>query len=263
MSAKILTSAVNGPLWGARARDWADLQEGSARPAFEAVLARTTSAGTRLLDVGCGSGMLAQMAAARGAVVAGVDAAEPLLAVARSRTPAGDFRTGDLQALPFGDGAFDVVVGVNAFQYAAEPAAAVAEAARATRRGGVVAVVVWGDPETMQMAAVIRALGPLLPPPPPGAGGPFALSGKDALLALGEAAGLEVISVFDIAGVAEYADLETAVRGLDSSGVAERARGVAGDAAVSAAHRAALEPFVRADGAVRVTTAFRCLLGGV
>src|SRR5689334_8150408 len=107
-SAREQTSDAHGRLWGARARDWADFQERTARPVFQAVLERTrVGAGTRYLDAGCGSGMAAEMAAARGAEIAGVDAAEAMLSIARSRVPAGDFRRADLEQLPFADESFD------------------------------------------------------------------------------------------------------------------------------------------------------------
>jgi len=254
------TSAANAPLWGARARDWAEVQEATARPAFEAVIARAdVGPGTRFLDVGCGSGMAARLAADRGATVAGVDAAEALIAIARERTPEGDFRTGDLEALPFADGAFDLVTGFNAFQYAGNPGIALGEARRVVRPGGTVAMMVWGEPGGMDMAEVIAALGPLLPPPPPGAGGPFALSGETALRELAEAAGLAVDAIVDVSEPIVYPDLATALRGLDSSGVATRARDMVGDEAVSAAHRAALARFAQGDGSYRIGATFRCL----
>jgi ubiquinone/menaquinone biosynthesis C-methylase UbiE len=83
---------------------------------------------TRYLDVGCGGGGAVQLAAARGAQVSGIDAADTLLAIARERTPKGDFHIGDLEALPFDDATFDVVTGFNSFQYAANPAVALGEA---------------------------------------------------------------------------------------------------------------------------------------
>jgi ubiquinone/menaquinone biosynthesis C-methylase UbiE len=59
--------------------------------------------------------MAAQIAAERGAVVTGIDASSMLLEIARSRVPNGDFRVGDLEALPYSDGAFDVVTGSTHF----------------------------------------------------------------------------------------------------------------------------------------------------
>ena len=74
------TSEINGQLWGARARDWADIQEGTVRPVYEAVIERTgVGSGTRYLDVGCGAGMAVQIAASHGAEVSGIDAADALL----------------------------------------------------------------------------------------------------------------------------------------------------------------------------------------
>ena len=54
------TGAVNGGLWGARARDWAELQEGQCRPVYEAVLDRLkVGPAMAYLDAGCGAGMAA------------------------------------------------------------------------------------------------------------------------------------------------------------------------------------------------------------
>jgi SAM-dependent methyltransferase len=255
------TSAANGALWGARARDWADIQEGTMRPAFDAVLeAAAIGDGAAYLDAGCGSGMAASIAAARGARVAGVDAAKPLLEIARERVPNGDFRVADLETLPFEDDRFHVVTLFNSVQYAGNPVRALREARRVVRRGGTVAITVWGDPATMAMASVITALGKLLPPPPPGAAGPFALSDERALRSLAESAGLTIDRVFDVTADIDYPDLATALRGLDSSGVAERARSVAGEEAVSQAHREALAPFRTASGGYRIGGAFRSLI---
>ena len=119
------TAEANGRLWGARARDWAEVQEGQCAAAYRAVLDHArVGPGARHLDVGCGAGMAAALSASRGAAVAGIDAAAALLAIARERTPHGDFRHGDLEALPFEDDAFDLVTGFNSFQYAADPAQA-------------------------------------------------------------------------------------------------------------------------------------------
>ena len=123
------TAGANGRLWGMRARDWADLQEGGFRAGYVAALEHAgVGAGTRYLDAGCGSGMAAALAADRGAQVTGIDASDPLLRIARERVPHGVFQTGDLEDLPFEDDSFDVVAGFNSFQYAGNPAAALARA---------------------------------------------------------------------------------------------------------------------------------------
>ena len=257
----VSTAQVNGGLWGARARDWAELQEGQARALYDAVLdALQVGPGTALLDAGCGAGMAASLAAARGARVAGADAAEALLAIARERVPDGDFRASDLEALPFPDGTFDVVTGFNSFQYAGDAVGALREARRVARAGAPVVVATWGPPEGMPAAALVGALRPLVPPPPPGAPGPFALSDEAALRGLAAAAGLTPESVADVATVWTYPDLDAAVRGLNASGVAQRAIRHAGEDAVTRAHAAALAPFRTPDGGVAVRAVFRYLV---
>ena len=260
-SDKPRTSAPNGRLWGARALDWATLQEGQFSAAYEAVFdACGLRIDTRYCDLGCGAGMAAMFAAQRGAQVSGLDAADPLLAIARGRVPAGDFRLGDLEELPFADASFDLVTGFNAFQYAASPVAALAEARRITRPTGRVVVMTWGTPEGMPAASLLAALKPLLPPPPPGAPGPFALSDETALRALAIRAGLTPKSITDVACEWHYPDLATAVRGIGSAGVAVRAAEATSQDAVDAAHSAALAPFRRDDGSYRIGASFRWLL---
>jgi SAM-dependent methyltransferase len=128
---------VQRRLWGTNPRAWADLAEAHNQPLFEAVLdAAQVSPGTRLLDVGCGSGLTLMLAAQRGARPSGLDVSPGLLDVARGRLPGADLREGDMEFLPFGDAAFDAVTGVNAFQFAGDPQKALREAARVTRPDG-------------------------------------------------------------------------------------------------------------------------------
>jgi SAM-dependent methyltransferase len=259
--AKPRTAEDHGRLWGARAQAWADVMEGTVRPVFEAVLERTqVGPGTRYLDAGCGSGMAAQIAAARGAQVWGVDAAEAMLAIARSRVPSGDFRQGDLEDLPFADHAFDVVTGFNSLQYAGNPVAALREAGRVTRRDGLVVIMTFGNPEGMEVAVLLAVLRPLLPPPPPNAPGPFALSDETALRRFATDAGLHPVDVLDVDSPWIFADETAALRGLTSTGNAIRAIEHAGEDAVIQAYTKAIAPFRQPDGSVRASAWFRCLL---
>ncbi|MCU0903560.1 MAG: methyltransferase domain-containing protein [Tabrizicola sp.] len=255
------TARANGAWWGASARDWAMIQEGQFRPGYEAVLAHCeVGPGTAYMDSGCGAGMAAEIAAARGALVSGFDAAEALLDIARERVPGGDFRLADMEAVPFADGSFDLVTGFNAFQFAGDQVRALSEARRVARPGGRVVVMTWGDPEGMEAAAIVGALRPLLPAQPPGAAGPFALSDKDKLRGLAVAAGLVPEDVVDVDSGWRYPDEATAVRGLGSSGVAARAKGLVGSDAVDEAHRAALVPFRQPDGSFRIGASCRFLV---
>jgi SAM-dependent methyltransferase len=255
------SSAAQSALWGARAADWAKDQEANHEALYLDVLERVAiEAGSRVLDAGCGSGLFCALASKRGLRVSGFDATEPLLAMARTRVPDVDFRKGDLESLPYDAGSFDLVTGFNAYQYAADPARALAEARRVTRRGGRVVIATWGRPERCEAAAYLAALKPLMPPPKPGAGGPFALSDESSLRALATSAGLSPATVHDVACAFAYPSLDAALRGLLSAGPAVAAINASGEPAVRDAVTRALEPFTSRSGAVRLENEFRYLI---
>ena len=255
------TAEVHGALWGARARDWAELQEVQNRPVFVAAFEQMgLQPGATYLDVGCGSGLAVQIAAARGATVAGLDASPNLIAIARERTPTGEFHTGDLESLPFEDRTFDFVTGFNAFQFAGNPGLALREARRVAKPGAQVLIMTPGNPEERQVAILLTALQPLLPPPPHGAPGPFALSDETALRAFAAGASLAPTELFDVGCHWIYPGLSIAQRGLRSSGLAARAVANASEDAVYAAQEHALQPFRQADGSYVVPVTYRCLL---
>ena len=102
--------------------------------------------GTRVLDVACGAGIVSGLASSRGAEVIGVDFSPEMLAEARRRYPALQFREGDAEALPFEADRFDAVVinfGLHHFPF---PARAVAEAHRVLRPGGRLCFTTWANP---------------------------------------------------------------------------------------------------------------------
>ncbi|HEY7124438.1 MAG TPA: class I SAM-dependent methyltransferase [Ktedonobacterales bacterium] len=255
------TAPVQGSLWGVRARDFAEILEPLALPLYEAVFeAAEVGAGTRLLDVGCGPGLAAQLAVRRGAHVAGLDAAEVSLEIARERTPQGDFHAGEIENLPWPDNTFDVVTGFNAFQYAADVVNALREARRVARPGGRVAMAVLGRPEDCDIAALMPALGKFLPPPPPGAPGPFALSAPGRVEALLEQAHLSPQKSEEVDCPFEFPNLETAVRGNLSTGPAAFAIRQAGADAVQQALAEALAPFRTSVGGYRLRNRVRYVI---
>jgi SAM-dependent methyltransferase len=235
--------------------------EPQMRPLFEAVLERVAvGEGTVLLDAGCGAGLASQIAAERGGKITGLDATPELLEIARVRVPNGEFLRGDLQSLPFADNTFDAVVGFNSFQYAADPRAALAEAQRTARPGSPVAIATWAEPERCEAAVYLAALGPLMPPAPPGAPGPFALSAPGALEALAESAGLTPDGADEVRCTWSYPDLDSALRGLMSSGPVVKAIETSGEDAVRAAVTTSIEPFRQPSGGYDIGSAFRYLI---
>ncbi len=110
-----------------------------SRRRLDAILDRylPSAPGPRLLDVGCGTGHYLSRLQQRGFEVAGIDGSEEMLARARESNPAADLRLADVEALPFPDGQFDVVVSIEVLRYLADPRGALAEMARVLRPGGV------------------------------------------------------------------------------------------------------------------------------
>jgi SAM-dependent methyltransferase len=101
--------------------------------------------GPRVLDVGCGTGALALAAAARVAPdgkVTGVDPNPEMLAVARRKPAAVEWRDGRAEALPFADAAFDAVLSQFAMMFFDDRVAALREMRRVLRPGGRLAVAV-------------------------------------------------------------------------------------------------------------------------
>jgi ubiquinone/menaquinone biosynthesis C-methylase UbiE len=131
------TGRAFGELWSRGARDWASYVEPQYQLLYETVHDRLgIRNGTRLLDVGCGPGGARHSLLLRGAQVAGLDASPDSIEAARERIPTGDFRVGDMEGLPWPDGAFDVVTGFNSFQFAGKPVVALAEVRRVLGSAG-------------------------------------------------------------------------------------------------------------------------------
>ena len=104
-------------------------------------------AGATLLDVACGSGQLALIAARRGARVTGVDIAANSIQAARGRASAegidARFDEGDVEALPYADASFDVVASLYGAMFAPRPDLTASELLRVCRPGGTIAMGNW------------------------------------------------------------------------------------------------------------------------
>jgi SAM-dependent methyltransferase len=254
-----------GPLFGAHARDWAETWEGPGgwgNPAYQHVLDRANiGSGTRVLDCGCGAGRFARMAADRGATVAGIDAAEQLIAIAAKRTPNGDFRTGDLEALPWPEDAFDVVTGFSAFQFADDKIRAFNEARRVSRDR--VAVVIPTRVPESGIAAVFKPLFPLFPTQALESmkdSGMFALSEPGKLDDLLAAARLAVQDDDDIDCPVGFDDSDTAARAFIGAGPMQLAIQQSGEQAIAQAVRDVLTPFTEPDGRVTLPAWYRAVI---
>jgi SAM-dependent methyltransferase len=253
----------SGQAWGDRAVDWAYLAEPYARRVNDALFDRArVGAGTRLLDIACGSGYAAGVAAGRGAEVCGLDASEALIAIARARTPAGDFRVGDMFALPFDDDRFDVATSFNGIWKGCE--AALAEARRVVRPGGLVGFTFWGAPKRMGLLPYFAALAELSP-----ADHIEAIAGQGDTGRPGVAeqmladAGLEFAARGTAEAINELPDLDLAVRALAAAGPSWPALQHVGCDRFAQTMREALRPLYTEGLGVRIGSEFGWIIGQV
>jgi len=93
-------------------------------------------AGLKVLDLGCGSGMLAPWLTSRGYDVCGVDFSENLIAIARTTNPSAHFAVADIKHAPFADGTFDLVVSGLVMHYEQDLGPPFAEVSRLLKAGG-------------------------------------------------------------------------------------------------------------------------------
>lgn len=145
--------------WSAAATGWSELWGDVARPAWNALLdAAGITPGTRVLDVGCGSGELLAFLAGRGVIPHGCDPAPGMLAMAAANCPTAVLRPGGFGALPWAHGEVDVVLAVNALQFAADPIEALRESAGLVGPGGRVGIANWAEAELNDLEGIEAAL---------------------------------------------------------------------------------------------------------
>jgi len=115
--------------------------------------------GISFLDIASGPGYVAAAAAKRGAIVLGIDFSAAMVAHARHLHPGVDFREGDAEALPCGNGLFDAAAMNFGILHLGQPEKALFEAHRVLRAGGRFAFSVWAKPEeTIGFGIVLRAV---------------------------------------------------------------------------------------------------------
>jgi SAM-dependent methyltransferase len=149
---------------------------GSIRDVHEAIVeAMQPAEGKRWLEVACGTGELAALAAKRGSSVVGVDLAPNLIETARRQAAEDgleiDYRVGDAESLQVEDASFDVVTSTFGVMFAPDQPRAAAELARATRPGGRLGLATWRP--AGGVGAMFEMIAPFQPPLPEGAGAPL------------------------------------------------------------------------------------------
>lgn len=153
---------------------WADFaaNEGfTIPPAADLVAFANVAAKDAVLDVGCGTGVVAVTAARLGAIVSGVDLTPVLLERARQNAAVAGVEValteGDVESLPYADDSFDVVLSQFGHMFGPRPEVATAEMLRVLKPGGRIAFSTW--PPEHGMGRLFALLGSYLPSPPAGA----------------------------------------------------------------------------------------------
>jgi SAM-dependent methyltransferase len=217
---------------------------------------------TRLLDIACGSGYAASVAAGRGATVAGLDASEALIAIAQARTPDADFRVGDMFELPFEDDRFDVATSFNGIWKGCEDT--LREARRVVRPGGLVGFSFWGSPKRLGLLPYFATLLELSPTDHVDAtlnqGGTGRPGVAEQMLA---DAGLEFVDRGAAQVINEWPDLDLAARALASAGPSWPALRRAGYDRFAEAIREAIRPMYTPGLGVRIISEFGWIMGRV
>lgn len=276
------STLVHHPDLSQRARDWAEIQERMLLPLYEAVYERLeVGAGTRLLGLGCGSGLALLLAATRGAAVTGVDGDATRLALARERLlpqPAEGAGRWDARLVrrtpePAEDGVRpgrpeqpdgpppDIVTAFDALTHAAE----LARTAASLERGTPVVLAGWGPPDRCGAAAVLDVAARLAEPRPThqNGDGPAACwqpGSRDDLEELARRSGLRLDGSGRVACPFGYADMDSAVRGLLSTGLYDDAVRATDQAQVLKELAEALHPHLRGDGTVWMPNLFRYVI---
>ena len=139
-------------------------------------------AGTKLLDVACGTGYFCILAAKRGAEVTGVDIASNLIEQARSKAEAHGvkvrFDEGDAEALPYADNSFDIVTSMIGAMFAPQPEKVASELVRVCKAGGIIAMANW---TAEGITGEMFAIGPKYIPPPSGVPYPLLWGNEDTV----------------------------------------------------------------------------------
>lgn len=161
--------------WAAFAR--MEMLTGTAAPKL--VRFAGVRAGANVLDVACGTGVVSVTAARLGAEVTGLDLTPPLLERARQHAALTgvsiEFTEGDVEAMPFPDAAFDLVLSQFGHMFAPRPRVAIAEMLRVLRPGGTVAFSTW--PSELFMGRFLALTARFAPAPPPEGAAPPQLWG--------------------------------------------------------------------------------------
>jgi SAM-dependent methyltransferase len=148
-----------------------------------------------ILELGCGAGDVAVQLARLGSRMVGVDFSENMVEIASTRFPGLEFEVADAEALPFGDGEFDVVASCYTAHHFARPDRVFGEARRVLKAGGRVAVVMPIQSEQKSFGAFFESAREEIAPEDVPGGPLLDVSAPDAVAQLLSGAGYSEVFV--------------------------------------------------------------------
>lgn len=255
-------STADRGVWGeSDAEIWERSFEPQRAPLYDAVLESIdVESGMTLLDAGCGGGGLALAAHRTGARVFGCDISEGMLARARNKLPAGEFRVADIAALPYADDSFDRVVACDCLLsgHDGDAQKAVRELSRVGKPTGSLCLVIWEEPRKSALSRVLTAIQQLSPVPPQVS--PLALSAAGVFDTLLREVGLRIRTDRAVRVTYRFATFEDFWNVWSVFGGIKLITDAVGKSRVSNAVREAIQPSIRSNGELVMDNAWRLVV---
>lgn len=247
-------------LWGSGAENW-KVQEATFQPLYEAIIKKIPiDQEMFLLDIGCGTGFFLSLLSDERWRLTGVDISPNAIAIAKEAVLDCQFKVAEMEHLPFSDSSFDIIVANNSFQYSNNFSATMKEVFRVLKTNGKAVFSLWDVPEKSESYAYFKVFYSLT--------GqdittsiPFNLSQEGQLEALLSGAGFHIGQRCEVNCPRIYPNIEIALRGILSSGPANKAIKKATFANVEREVKKAIKHFEQGNGEFRLINNFFFIQG--
>lgn len=247
-------------LWASGAENW-KVQEATFRPLYETIIKSIPIDHEMfLLDIGCGTGFFLSLLMDDHWRLSGVDISPNAISIAKKAVPDCEFKVADMEHLPFPDSTFDIIVANNSFQYSNNFSVAMKEIFRVLKPNGNAVFSLWDVPEKSESYAYFKVFYTFTGQDT-ATSIPFNLSQKGQLEALLLDAGFRIGKRCEANCPRMYPNIGMALRGILSSGPANKAIKEATFEKVEREVVKAIRQFEQKDGSYRLINNFFFIQG--